>query len=414
MSIANNKQQIKLNLENQLKNQLNKQIETTSLEMNDANISKNGTHSKLVHTIAGTIQIKVPRLRNHKFEYELLELNMFTDSLRRLCIEMYGNGLSTYRISEVLLKSFGLKVSKSKVSDYCKTLSRNVYDYFNTELMNHNFKVIHIDGKYYRVKEINTNRKAVLLNAIGITDEGRKVHLHMDVKPTEDKQYVEEFLNFLKGRIRDTNACFVIDGKNNLPTTINKIFPNAKVQRCLVHVSRNIESSLKNVTTLTEAKAIISEVNNLLFNTVAKDIKQNLALFISKHPRYNYIFKQQLQSEYIWTWTKLNTFEDCKTNNNIEGFHSMLESVTSQHNCFETSELLYRAIIREIERYNELDSLATSQIKSTGLNFDIKEILKVQKLEDQIKLLITYNGRKRISSNMSKTIYDEIRLLLTG
>lgn len=414
MSIPNNLTQVTLNIEKELEIQLKKQIKEILVAEPDANCSRNGTHTKLFHTIIGTIEARVPRLRFHKVEYKLIEAEIVNDVIAKLCIELYGNGLSTYRISNTLNEAWNIKMSKSQVSNYCKVLSKNVEKYFATDLSNYSFEVIHLDGKYYRVKDINSNRKAVLMNAIGITSEGQKIHLHMDVKPSEDKQYIEEFLESLKTRIGDTDACFVIDGNNNLPTTVNNAFPNAKIQRCLSHVSRNIERDLKSIAGIAERKTITAELNKILFHTEAYKLNQQLKLFLLKYHKYISIFKAHLQSQYIWSWSTINSFEDCKTNNNIEGFHSMLESVTSQHNCFETSESLYRALICEIERYNELRATATSRISPANIEVNIKEMLNLAQKADLINLTITYNGIKRVNINIDKLTYDEIREILSG
>lgn len=50
----------------------------------------------------------------------------------------------------------------------------------------------------------------------------------MDVKATEEKPDIKEFLESLRARVGDTKACFVIEVNNNIPITIKKIFPNVK------------------------------------------------------------------------------------------------------------------------------------------------------------------------------------------
>lgn len=402
---------IKNKFEKEANNNLNTRIQELKDENPNGNYSKNGYQVKQIHTLIGTLEILFPRLRYHTFDYEILEADLMQDLLEKLCVELYGHGLSTRRISTTL-DSLGFKLSKSTVAIYCKSLTDNVISYFAKDLTEYEFAVIHLDGKYFRVKDVNSNRKAVLLNVIGITTSGKKIHMHMDAKPTEDKQYIEQFLRDLKTRIGDTNACFVIDGNNNLSATIKTIFPNAKVQRCLSHISRNIEAGLKQYAGINQAKSIMNELNDILFYTNTKDISTKLELFLAKHSKYNFIFKTHLMSENVWTYLQLDTFVDCKTNNNIEGFHSMLESVTSQHNCFETSESLYRALIKEIERYNDCTDLACEKQRPSKLKIDINNIFKSINKINLITICIKFNGKVRINKEITKDDYDLIRGLL--
>lgn len=334
-------------------------------------------------------------------------MKLMKEFLEKLCVELYGHGLSTRRIATTL-QSLDFKISKSTVFEYYKSLTTNVKDYFYKELTKYNFSVIHLDGKYFRVKSVNSKRKSVLLNTIGITTSGKKIHIHMDVKHSEDKQYLNEFLIELRNRIGDTNACFVIDGNTSMPSTIKEVFLDAKVQRCLVHVSRNIESLLKQYTSINQSKVIINELNDILFHTANRDVSTKLETFLGKYPKYNFIFKKHLMSDYIWTFTQMDTFSDCKTNNNIEGFHSLLESVTSQHNCFETSESLSRALIKEITGYNESSFHAEEFIQSSNLKFKAVDLFKGANKINCITICIQFNGRSRIKREITNDDYDLI------
>lgn len=411
MSIPNVLNKDKENLEKKYIESLEEQIEEIIQENPNLNCSRNGFRTKIVNTLVGTINMMIPRFRHLTFDYELLESQLLDEMISNLCVSMYGHGLSDRRIADIF-QSINIKISKSKVSELCKVLQNNVDNYFQTDLSDYDFEIIHIDGKYYRVKDVNKTRKSVLLSVIGIASNGERIHLHMNVHPSEDKQYIEQFLYSLKSRIGNTNACFVIDGNNNLPQTIGNIFPEAKVQRCLSHVVRNIESSLKPVAGINQTKVIINELKEILFYTDNYNIENKLKEYIHSYEQYNYIFKNHLNSDYIWTFTKIDTFMDCKTNNNIEGFHSQLEMVTSQHNSFATSDSLFRAIINEIERYNKLDNCANELNKASKLHFDIKDVIKPQNKKDLITLTVTYNGRKRLNMRITKLQYDAIRELV--
>lgn len=156
----------------------------------------------------------------------------------------------------------------------------------------------------------------------------------------------------------------------------------------------------------------MSELNNTLFHPPNHQIASSIQCFINDYEIYNLVLKKYLQNDCIWTFLKLNTFTDCKTNNNIEGFHSMLESVTSRHNSFQTKDSLCRALIHEIERYNERSSIATERNCASTLNMDIKDLLAPQSKSELIILTIMYKGKQMMNEQITKLVYDAIRELL--
>ena len=376
-----------------------------------ANVSLNGYILKKIDTVCGVINIKIPRLRNYNFNPKLFKSKTAIDLLNNLCVSLYGNGLSTRRISSVIKDVFEVFICKSKVSDICKILDELVHDYFNKDISKYKFEIIQIDGKYFRVESVNKHRKAVLMSAIGITIDGTRKHIHMEVIPSEDSKYIEQFMVKLKNKINSDVKCFVVDGNINLSNTINKVFLDTPVQRCLVHVVRSLKKNLTNIADVRDKKTIEKQLNDIFFKTPNVKIPNAIKEFLNEWSKYYNVIKATLKDENIWSFLKLNVFADCKTNNVIEGFHSQLQTVTVNHKLYPNESSLYRAIISEINRYNELNSTCDKD-NIASESFDIDDIFENIVQIDNIKIKIIYNGRIRIHENITSEVCKEIQKIV--
>jgi putative transposase len=371
---------------------------------------RNGYRMCTIKTLLGKLHIRLPRLRNHNFKSVVIQNFKADDTLIAFASSLYGHGLSTRRISDVLLTNFGLNISKSKVAQYIKVLDADVNKYFTFQASEIDYSVIQIDGKYIRVDETNSYRKSVLLNVIGIDSNGVRRHIHMDVISSEKYNDVIPVLRSLKNRLGDTNATFVIDGNVDLSRSISEVFPTNKIQRCLVHIVRNIKTILTNSASISEKNEMEAELNKLFFNTSCDQVYDCYEAFILKWKKYAKLINPIIRADHIWTYLNISSFEDCKTNNVIEGMHSQLESVLSHHNHFETKESLYRAIISELNRYNNLESTCLEKIHPLEQEIELRQISS--KGEDLHRVVLYCNGRKRINAIVSKQVQRQVLRIL--
>ncbi len=99
MIITNMTNKIKEKFENETKTLLKDHITAQKNAKPNGKYVKNGYQAKLIHTICGTLELALPRLRYYLFDYELLEAEIMETFIKNLCIELYGHGLSTRRIA---------------------------------------------------------------------------------------------------------------------------------------------------------------------------------------------------------------------------------------------------------------------------------------------------------------------------
>ena len=107
------------------------------------------------------------------------------------------------------------------------------------------------------------------------------------------------FLKALKNRISNQHPLFVVDGNLNVSEVIQEVFPQSSIQRCLVHVVRNIKKKISVVADASTQKEIESRLNKLFFKTEIEDIKECLIEIFKDYSIYTNILKRNLKDSKV-------------------------------------------------------------------------------------------------------------------
>lgn len=411
--IPKNDYNLKEILQNLIYKEFEQYVERLRAKNPNCKIYKNGYYEVNYNSELGNIVLKVPRLRNFIFKSEILSKSSYSNKIVKMCIVSYGHGLSTARISAFAHEVFGLKISKSTVSSFCEKLNDNVEAYFKN-ISESIYEVIMIDAKYFSVRSLSKNKSA-LISAIGITKEGKKEHIYMEIIQREGKIQILNFLENLKQRLHNKKPLIIIDGVESMPSAIKEVFGDVAIQRCLVHVVRNIKHNLKGVATKGDINEIETRLNNLFFDTCNEDVYSELENILHSYPRYINKLKNVLRCENIFTYLRYSdkVASMIKTNNGIEQFHANLEAVTKQHRTYHDRDSLYRAIILEIERYNYIDNdIISFELKIINEVKQIKYILAIFKQTEHIILKIVSSGKTLYDGKIRKSQLEQILLIL--
>lgn len=113
---------------------------------------------------------------------------------------------------------------------------------------------MYLDATYLPLQRDNVAKEAVHL-AIGIQANGNKKVLGYQIAPTESSAVWTELLLGLKQRGLQQVILFVADGLVSLESSLSRSFPQAHLQQCLVHVSRNLEHHIR----LKDHRAVLAD-----------------------------------------------------------------------------------------------------------------------------------------------------------
>lgn len=191
----------------------------------------------------GQVGVRVPRDRKGHFHSRVIPRGkQYEDAIREdLCL-MFLTGVSTRSLSMISTRLIGRKVSPMEVSKANKELVDAVESWRNRDLSGEFIKYIFLDGVNFDMRIGDSVEKVPVLVAIGVSKTGRRVVLGFQSGDKESASSWREFFKDLKRRGLDGSGVSlgVMDGLAGLQRVFHEEFPKAKVQRCQVHVARNV------------------------------------------------------------------------------------------------------------------------------------------------------------------------------
>jgi len=202
----------------------------------------NGYKPRNIDTRMGRLAVDVPQVRGDiQFYPSALEKGCRSERALKLAIaEMYVQGVSTRRVTEVLEKMCGLSVSSSQVSRVAGILDEELEKWRNRPLGQYPYLVL--DAHYEKVRTCGSVLPCAVLTAVGIDTEGRRSILGVSVSISEAEPHWRGFLKGLQQRGLSGVKYIVSDDHDGLKAALNAVMPGVLWQRCQCHLQRNAAS----------------------------------------------------------------------------------------------------------------------------------------------------------------------------
>ena len=191
----------------------------------------------------GQVNVNVPRDREGAFKTQIIPRSKrYEDELRQDLSMMFLTGVSTRTLSMMSDRLIGRSISATEVSNANKELIHEVERWRSRDLSGEPIKYMFLDGVNFDMRVGGSVEKVPVLVAIGVTETGHKRVLGFQAGDKESAPTWREFFKDLKKRGLNGSKMVlgVMDGLPGLEKVFKDEFPKAKVQRCQVHVSRNV------------------------------------------------------------------------------------------------------------------------------------------------------------------------------
>ena len=200
---------------------------------------RNGYRDRPWDTPVGTVELRVPRVRDGSYFPSLLDPRRRAErALVAVVQEAYVQGVSTRRVDE-LVKALGVGgISKSQVSRLCQALDAEV-ERFRTRPLVGPYPYVWLDATYVKAREDGRVVSQAVVIAIGVRASGEREVLGLDVGPSEDGAFWLAFLRSLVARGLGGVRLVVSDAHQGLRAAIAAVLQGASWQRCRVHFVRN-------------------------------------------------------------------------------------------------------------------------------------------------------------------------------
>ena len=200
---------------------------------------RNGYRDRTWDTRVGSIELRVPRVRDGSYFPSLLEPRRRGErALVAVVQEAYVQGVSTRRVDD-LVKALGMTgISKSQVSRLCKDLDAEV-ERFRTRPLVGPYPYVTLDATFLKMRQHGRIVSVAVVIAVGVNAEGQREVLGLDVGPSEDGAFWLAFLRSLVARGLAGVRLVTSDAHEGLKGAIAAVLHGTTWQRCRTHFMRN-------------------------------------------------------------------------------------------------------------------------------------------------------------------------------
>jgi putative transposase len=204
--------------------------------------SRAGSYERTLHTKAGDVSLKVPKLRRQTFETAIIErYRRRESSVEEALIEMYLAGISVRRVEDITEALWGTRVSPSTVSNLNKKIYAKIEAWRNRPIEGEH-PYLYLDGIVMKRSWAGEVRNVSLLVASAVNAGGFREILGICEGAKEDKSGWSAFLRYLVDRGLKGVQLIISDACRGLTESTAEYLPEARWQRCMVHFYRNVFS----------------------------------------------------------------------------------------------------------------------------------------------------------------------------
>lgn len=276
----------------------------------DRQTTRSGSYQRKLHTTAGEVNLKMPRLRSFPFETQIIErYRRRQSSVEESLMEMFLAGVSVRRVEDITEALWGVRVKPGVVCD----LNQKVYERieaWRNEPIRGKHPYAYLDGVWLKRSWGGEVRNIAVLVAIGVNEQGFREILGVAEGMKEDAESWRSFLRHLISRGLQGTQLVISDKACGLVNVLGDFFPGAEWQRCMVHFFRNVfsvtpKSQVKEVAAMLKAihgqedreaaqeksKQVVEKLRSMKLRKAAEKVEEEIAetLAYMQFPREHWL-----------------------------------------------------------------------------------------------------------------------------
>lgn len=242
----------------------------------------NGFKPKTLNTRLGSMTVQIPQVRGGvDFYPSALERGVRSERALKLAIaEMYVQGVSTRKVTQVMEELCGLEVSSTQVSRASQLLDDELATWRNRPLGR--FPYVFFDARYEKVRHGGAVVSCAVLIAVGIGEDGKRCVLGVSVSLSEAEVHWRTFMEGLQSRGLHGMALIVSDDHAGLRAAREARFPGVAWQRCQFHLQHNAAHHVPRVSMRAEVSA---DLRTVFDSQDRAEADRRLRILVDKYQR---------------------------------------------------------------------------------------------------------------------------------
>jgi len=315
--------------------------------------SRNGTTKKKVKTTKGQLEIEVPRDRKGDFEPIILPKGQSTtEKIEEVILGLYSRGMTTSDVKDQIEQIYGLKVSKTFISDVTTKMTSHIEQWQNKPLESI-YYMVWMDCLVVKVRQDNKIVNKSVYIVLGLNETGHKQILGLWIANSESASFWLNVLNDLKARGVEQLLIACTDNLTGFTDAIEATFPDTICQLCVVHQIRN---SIKFVPWkdrkefLKDLKTVYAAVNLEAAKLAFEEFKEKW------NNKYAYAIRSWENN-----WQYLTNFYDFPqeirkimyTTNTIEGLNRGIRKYIKTKSIFPNDKSALKSIYLAVMKFEE-------------------------------------------------------------
>ena len=318
--------------------------------------SRNGATPKTVKGDFGEIVVETPRDRNGSFEPQLIQKHQtHFDGFDEKILSMYARGMTTREIQGHLQQMYGVEVSPTLISTVTDAVLEEVKAWQNRPL-EPIYGLMFLDALYVKMRHEGRVENRAVYVAIGVDLEGRKDVLGLWTSSNEGAKFWLGVLTELKNSGVKEVLIACVDGLKGFPQAVETVFPETRVQLCIVHLVR---ASL-NYVNWKERKQVAADLKAIYRAASERQAAQELTEFMAqwgdRYPSIGKLWKENWERVIPFFEFAPEVRRVIYTTNAVESLHMSLRKIIKTRGSFPSEEaamkLLYLALRNVSSKWN--------------------------------------------------------------
>lgn len=316
---------------------------------------KNGTSSKTVKSPGGEWELNTPRDRAGTCEPQIVKKRQMhlTEELERKVVTLFSLGTSYQDIRAHITDIYGIALSNGTIGAVTDKLLPELQAWRERDL-EALYPIVWLDAIHYKIKENGRLASRAIYTILGLKIEGKTELLGLYLSDQEGAPRWLSVSTDLNNRgVKDILiAC--VDGLKGFPEPIAAIYPNKKIQHCIIHQicnSLNYVGSKNQKAFMADLKCVYKAATLNAAETAPDELGGKWG---EKYPLVNKSWRTKWPTLSVYVKYPDQVRTAIYTTNAVEAMHCQFRKLTKTKGGFANEnsllELLYAGILKASER----------------------------------------------------------------